>query len=132
MQVFKNQQYFLSNQGIVDLQCYINFRCTAQIIFIYYICNICACSVTSNSLQPYELQPNRLFCPWDFPGKNSGVGGHLLLQRILLTQGLNSHVQHCRRILYLLSHQGIIPHLKSNKDIFVQHRELQPRHSYFF
>ena len=37
----------------------------------------------SNSLQPHGLQPTRLFCPWDSPGKNTGVGlpcsppGHL-------------------------------------------------------
>ncbi|KAB0361993.1 hypothetical protein FD754_006149 [Muntiacus muntjak] len=29
----------------------------------------------------------RLLCPWDFPGKNTGVGGHFLLQGIFLTQG---------------------------------------------
>ena len=27
----------------------------------------------SSSLQPYELYPARLLCPWDFPGKNTGV-----------------------------------------------------------
>ena len=30
----------------------------------------------SNSLWPHGLQPARLLCPWDFPGKNSGVGCH--------------------------------------------------------
>ena len=46
------------------------------------------CSIKSNSLQPHGLQPTRLFCPWNFPGKNTGVGCHLL-QRIFLTQGSN-------------------------------------------
>ena len=27
-------------------------------------------------------------CPWDFPGENTGVGCHFLLQGIFLTQGL--------------------------------------------
>ena len=31
--------------------------------------------------------PTRLFCPWDFPGKNTEVGYHFLLQGIFLTQG---------------------------------------------
>ena len=31
----------------------------------------------------------RLLCPWDFPGKNTGVGCQFLLQGIFLTQGLN-------------------------------------------
>ena len=35
-------------------------------------------------------------CPWDFPGKNTGVGCHALLQGIFPTQGPNS------RLLYLL------------------------------
>ena len=36
--------------------------------------------------------PAKLFCPWDSPGKNIGVSRHALLQRIFLTQGLNSHL----------------------------------------
>ena len=28
----------------------------------------------------------RLFCPWDSPGKNTGVCCHFLLQRISMTQ----------------------------------------------
>ena len=37
-------------------------------------------SVVSNSLRPHGLQPTRLLCPWDFPGKSTGVGCHCLLQ----------------------------------------------------
>ena len=33
--------------------------------------------------------PPGLFCPWDFPVKNTGLGCHFLLQEIFLTQGLN-------------------------------------------
>ena len=47
------------------------------------------CSVMSDSLQPYGLEPSRLLCPWDFPGKNTKVGCHGLLQGIFPTQGLN-------------------------------------------
>ena len=49
-----------------------------------------SCSVVSNPLQPYGLQPARLLCPWDFPGNNTGVGCHFLLQGIFPTQGSNS------------------------------------------
>ena len=38
-------------------------------------------SVVSNSSQPHGLQPTRLLCPWDFPGKSTGVGCHCLLQQ---------------------------------------------------
>ena len=51
-------------------------------------------------LKPYRLQPARLLCPWDFPGKNIGVGCHFLFQGIFPTQGSNSCLLHCRWILY--------------------------------
>ena len=38
-----------------------------------------SCSVMSDSLRPHGLQPTRLLCPWDFPGKSTGVGCHCLL-----------------------------------------------------
>ena len=44
-------------------------------------------------------------CPWDFPGKNTGVGCHFLLHGIFPTQGSNPGLSHCRQILYRLSHQ---------------------------
>ena len=34
----------------------------------------------SNSVRPHRWQPTRLLCPWDSPGKNTGVGCHFLLQ----------------------------------------------------
>ena len=48
-------------------------------------------SVVSDSLWPHGLKPSRLLCPWDFPGKNTRMGCHFLLQRIFPTQGLNPH-----------------------------------------
>ena len=43
---------------------------------------------------PHGLQPSRLLCPWDSPGKCTGVGCHALLQRIFLTQGSNPGLLH--------------------------------------
>ena len=40
-------------------------------------------SVVSNSLRPHGLQPTRLLCPWDFPGKSTGVGCHCLLPAVI-------------------------------------------------
>ena len=34
----------------------------------------------SDSVRPHRQKPNRLLCPWDSPGKNTGVGCHFLLQ----------------------------------------------------
>ena len=34
---------------------------------------------SSDSVRPHGLQPTRPLCPWDFPGKSTGVGCHCLL-----------------------------------------------------
>ena len=65
---------------------------------------VCACSVVSDSLPPHGLQPARLLCPWDSPGRNTGVGCHSLLQGIFLTQGLNP-----RRFCLLRGQAGSLP-----------------------
>ena len=44
------------------------------------------CSVTQSCT---TVCSPRLFCPWDFPVKNTGTDCHFLLQGIFLTQGLN-------------------------------------------
>ena len=78
-----------------------------------YVC-ILSLSVMSDSLQHYGLYLARLLCPWDSPGKNTGVGCHALLQGIFLTQGsaLVFPVS-CidSRVLY---HQHHLGRLKSN------------------
>ena len=53
-----------------------------------------------DSLRPLGLQPARLLCPWDFPGKNTGVGCHFLLQGLFPTQGSNLRLLLGRQILY--------------------------------
>ena len=40
------------------------------------------------------------FSVWNFPGKNTGVDSHPLLQGIFPTQGSNPHLLHCRQNLY--------------------------------
>ena len=42
-------------------------------IFVYTLESV-SYSVMSNSWQPHGLYPARLLCPWDSPGKNTGVG----------------------------------------------------------
>ena len=65
-------------------------------------------SVISDSLQTYGLLPTRLLCPWDSPGKSTGMGFHTLLQGMVPTQESNPGLLHCRKILYQLGHQGNI------------------------
>ena len=52
--------------------------------------------------------PARLLCLWDFPGKDTGVGCHSLLQ------GIFPDLLYCRQILFHLSHLGSPK--KFNKD----------------
>ena len=42
------------------------------------------CSVLSITLRPHGLWPSRCLCVWNFPGKNTGVGCHFLLQYLTL------------------------------------------------
>ena len=58
------------------------------------------------SLTAWTVAPTSLLCPWNSPGKNTGVGIHSFLQGIFLTQGSNPGFLHCRQIFYCLSHQG--------------------------
>ena len=54
---------------------------------------------------PHGLQPTSLLCPWNSPGKNTGVGCHSLLQGIFPIQGSNLGLLQCSQILYQLNHQ---------------------------
>ena len=61
----------------------------------------------------------RLLCPWDSPGKNTGVGCRFLLQGIFLSQGLNQN------FLHLLHWQAdslpLVPAGKKSYDKLRQH-----------
>ena len=59
-------------------------------------------SVVSNSLRPHGL-----YSPMNSLHQNTGVGSLSLLQGICPTQGSNTGILHCRRILYQLSHKGL-------------------------
>ena len=52
----------------------------------------CKESDTTEWLSWTGLYPVRLLCPWDFPGKNTGVGCHFFLLGIFLNQELNLHL----------------------------------------
>ena len=47
-----------------------------------------------------------MLCPWDFPGKNTGVCFHFLLQAIFLTQRLKSWFLHWQADYLPLTHEG--------------------------
>ena len=56
---------------------------------------VCVCVCVCAQLHPTLCSPmdcTRFLCPWNFLGKNTGVGCHALFQEIFPTQGLNPHL----------------------------------------
>ena len=94
-------------------------------------------SVVSDSLQPHRLWMARLLCPWNSPGKTTGVDCHFLLHGTFLTQGPNPGLPHFRQIFYQLSHQGspyrqqyCIVYLKFAKGIDIKPNLLNTHRNY--
>ena len=50
--------------------------------------------------------PGSSVCPWDSPGKNTGVSSNSLLQGIFQTHRSNPGLLRCRQVLYHPSHKG--------------------------
>ena len=74
----------------------------------HHLTHMCALShsAVSSSLRPPGLQPATLLCPWNYPGKNTGVGCHSLLQGISPTQGWNLCLLHWQADCPPLCHLG--------------------------
>ena len=68
----------------------------------------------SHSAVSDSLRPTRLLCPWDSPDKNTGVGGHSLLQGNLPNPGIE------RRSLALQADS--LPSEPPGKPPFQQHQ----------
>ena len=89
----------------------------AQLESVGWTCThlLFSCQVVSDSLRPHGLQPARLFCPWDFPGKKTGAGCHFLLQHIHTAifkmnnqQGLTvQHMELCSMLHGSLDGRGV-------------------------
>ena len=126
--------------------------CTGHYVMILSHKSICVGFSVAQScltlLCPYGLQPPRLLCPWDSPGRNTGVGGHSLLQGIFLTHGLNPSLLRCRYILYIWATGELYICPQNASALFVgtqkqrihtdtlewkmcKERELTPQHSTF-
>ena len=72
-------------------------------------CYCCCCSVAQSCptlCHSMDCGPPGSSVHGDSPCKNIGVDCHALLHGIVPTQGSNPGIQHCRCILYQLSHQG--------------------------
>ena len=75
-------------------------------------------------------QSTRLLCPYDSPGKNTGVDCHSLLQRIFPSQRSNPGLLHCRQILYHLSYrEGLQKPNSEWNNLSLQERSFPHLHS---
>ena len=93
----------------INIRYYIYIYIYVHVCVCMCMCCVLSCSFMSDSLWSHELQATGLLCPWDFPGKNSGVGCHALLQGIFPSQGSNSsllHLQHWQAGSLPHSHLG--------------------------
>ena len=73
--------------------------------------NVCVCLLAQSRLtlcDPMDYSLPGTSVQGNFPGKNTGMGCHALLQGIFPTQESNPGLLHCRGILYQLSSQGSI------------------------
>ena len=64
---------------------------------VHHMCML-SCSGMSDSVMPWTVAA-RLLCPWNSPGKNTGVGCHSLLQESFPIQGLNPGLPHCKLLV---------------------------------
>ena len=92
------------------------FSILHNLILLYHLCPLCLpylLAKTDVKLNVFKynlhrktsMKKYRLLCPWNSPGKNTGMDCHSLLQGIFRTQESNPDLLHCRQILYHLNHQ---------------------------
>ena len=88
---------------------------------------VSVCSDMSNSLWPHGLlKPTRFLCSWDSPGKNIGVGCHVLFQGIFPEMEPASPVSPTLQAdSLLLSHWGSPANLNGRAKIYTQHWSIQ-------
>ena len=109
-QLFYDGDIYLYLDLGVYIYTYIYMCATFISAFVHTMFNV------SDSSRPHGLQPTRLLCPWDFPGKSTGVGCHCLLRlcSIVISNRFNcfSHILLIWSYLIFTSlHVGVINNL---------------------
>ena len=85
------------------------------ILIVVKVSQVYCCSVAKLCLtlcEPHGLQPARFLCSWNFPGKNTGVSCHLLLQ-------VYTYVKTCQTINFKLFLNKAIKFFSAFKLMFV-------------
>ena len=80
--------------SFIELLSFVNCYRKQVVPFFLQLFYLILCVLVTQShltlCRPHELQPTSLLCPWDFPGNNTGVDCHALLQGIFPTPGFKS------------------------------------------
>ena len=83
--IYKDENYF-ANVSLFGLICcrvsHFEMCFFPPPLAVFYTHKKRVCSVKSNSLRPHGLQPARLLCPWNFPGRNTGVCCHFIQRKV--------------------------------------------------
>ena len=143
---YNNNNYLLlSADSVIDMlhvvSQYSKICIESSLILSLMLRNVCVLNHFSHVrlCDPHGLQLSGLLCPWDSPGKNTGVHCYVLLQGTLQTQWSNQRLLwflHCRQILYhwatgeallrdrqyyqsLLQRRGLRDHLPSTIHFFL-------------
>ena len=88
---FKSPRFLVLTRGLNAILTLSIQMCPVVTLMLYY-----GALVTRSCPALWIPWTQRLLCPWDSPGQNTGVGCHSLLQGIFLTQGSNPGLLHCR------------------------------------
>ena len=91
---------------LLNTQLALIHRSLLSVLYVLLCEYVLSCSTMSDCLRLHGRKLTRLLCPWDSPGKNTGLGCYFLLYGIFLVQESNKGLLHCRWILYHLSLQG--------------------------
>ena len=88
--LFQMPLFFHWSSFLYWLYFFHSIKCFAYCLLFSFYCfsYFSVCSVVQ-LLATHGLQPSRLLCPWNFPGKNTGADCPFLLQGIFLSQWIN-------------------------------------------
>ena len=95
---------FLSDSFVVPAWMLFRVSVLCECLWRCFESESISCSVVSDSLRPHGRQYTRsasthgIRHPWNFPGKNPGVGSYSPFHGIFLNQELNPGLPRCRQI----------------------------------
>ena len=90
----KNSAYLLNSYCVARYH-FNNLHISTHLILLCKYLNLYRSSESSWVVSDF-LWPHGLYSPWNFPGQNTEVASHSLLQGIFPTQGSNPGLPHCR------------------------------------